>query len=307
MGKMADIKLFRYSDAESRELVARQAQLEKSLQHIIEKHMQDMLGIRLLGHEYPTGRNRRGIIDSLGLDENNCPVIIEYKRANNDNIICQGLYYLDWLMDHQAEFILLARNVLGEETAENIEFDGTRIICIASAFSRYDEQAVMQIDRNIELVRYRLYDDDLILLEMLNTSISHFLEDPERQGGTPGSEVGMPAPLQERVRSMNAATEFLYLELLAFAENLGEDVSIKFLKHYIALTRFKNFTCIQPLRNSLKLWLNLDPGQVPLEDGFSRDVSDLGHVASGNLLLEIRDKNGFIKAQPLIELAYQQN
>ena len=43
-------------------------------------------------------------MDTLGIDENNSPVVIEYKRSSNENVINQGLFYRDWLMDHQAEF-----------------------------------------------------------------------------------------------------------------------------------------------------------------------------------------------------------
>lgn len=307
---MAEIKLFRYSGNDSRELESRPALLERGLQRLIEKHMESFLGIRFLAHEYRTGRRHRGYIDSLGLDENNCPVIIEYKRFNDDNVICQGLYYLDWLMDHQAQFQLLAQEKLGEATPAAIEFGGSRVLCIAQTFSRYDEQAIMQIDRNIELIRYRFFEEDLLLLEMLNTSLSMFLEEPARalnDGRQTDGCVGMPAPLQEKVRSMNNDVENLYLELLAFAGNLGGDVSIKFLKHYIALARLKNFTCIQPMKSSLKIWLNLDPGQTPLEEGFSRDVSSLGHLGCGNVELDVRDHAGLLKAQSLIELAYQRN
>lgn len=305
---MGEIKLFRFNGQDSLELVPRLAQMERNLQYLMEKHLECFLGIRLLAHEYRAGRSLRGSIDSLGLDENGCPVIIEYKRFNNDNIICQGLYYLNWLMDHQAEFTALAMGKLGGP--QHIEFAGARVLCVASAFSRYDEDAICQIDRNIELIRYRFYGDDMILLELLNTSLSPLLANQEKLLGeenNPGASVGMPPSLQERVRGMNPETEALYLEMLAFAENLGTDVNIKFLKHYVALSRLKNFTCIQPTRATLKLWLNLDPGQVVLEDGFSRDVSTIGHHASGNLEVEVRDQESFLKAQPLIELAYERN
>ena len=54
-----------------------------------------------------TGAKHRGRIDTLGLDENGCPVIVEYKRHNNENVINQGLFYPDWLFDHKADFRLL--------------------------------------------------------------------------------------------------------------------------------------------------------------------------------------------------------
>ena len=69
-------------------------------------------------------------------------MIIEYKRALNENVINQGLFYLDWLMDHQGEFTLQVLNRLGKEWAEKIDWPGTRLLCIAGDFSRYDEYAV---------------------------------------------------------------------------------------------------------------------------------------------------------------------
>jgi CheY-like chemotaxis protein len=40
-------------------------------------------------------------MDSLGIDENGSPVIVEYKRSTNENVINQGLFYLNWLMGHR--------------------------------------------------------------------------------------------------------------------------------------------------------------------------------------------------------------
>jgi hypothetical protein len=123
-----------------------------------------------LATEYVTGKTHGGRIDTLGLDDNNCPVIIEYKRALNENVISQGLYYLDWLMDHQGEFTLQVMKKLGPDSSEAIDRSGPRLLCIAGDLTRYDEYAVPQIPRNIELLRYRRYGGDLLLLEMVRSS-----------------------------------------------------------------------------------------------------------------------------------------
>lgn len=104
------------------------------------------VGIRFLASEYSTGPKHGGRIDSLGIDENGCPVIIEYKRATNENVINQGLYYLDWLLDHQAEFQLLVQNKLGKPQAELIDWSAPRLLCIAGGFTKYDEHAVQQMN-----------------------------------------------------------------------------------------------------------------------------------------------------------------
>jgi RecB family endonuclease NucS len=68
-----------------------------SLQTLIERHLESLLGVRFPASEHSTGKTHRGRIDTLGIDENNRPVIPEYKRALNQNVINQGLYYLNWL------------------------------------------------------------------------------------------------------------------------------------------------------------------------------------------------------------------
>ena len=88
---MGDIKLFKVKD-EVEEIEGTSIQLEKHLQNLIEENMEVFLGVKFLATEHATGKVHNGRIDSLGIDENNCPVIIEYKRAINENVINQGLY-----------------------------------------------------------------------------------------------------------------------------------------------------------------------------------------------------------------------
>jgi serine/threonine protein kinase len=41
----------------------------------------------------------------------------------NENVINQGLFYLDWLLDHRAEFELLVMKNLGSQAAEQIDLE----------------------------------------------------------------------------------------------------------------------------------------------------------------------------------------
>ncbi|MFF3257858.1 hypothetical protein ACFYWO_01630 [Streptomyces sp. NPDC002932] len=51
--------------------------LEVALQRRVEADLEAMLGIRFLASESPTGPWHQGRIDTLGLDENGSPVVIE--------------------------------------------------------------------------------------------------------------------------------------------------------------------------------------------------------------------------------------
>lgn len=113
---MSDINLFRVGEnVEPVEL--RAVRLEKEIQTLIERNMETFFGVRFLATEYPVslvdGADvQGGRIDSLGIDENNCPVIFECKRDANENVINQGLFYLDWLIDHRVDFKLLVMDRL---------------------------------------------------------------------------------------------------------------------------------------------------------------------------------------------------
>ena len=82
---MADIKLYSIKTSVS-EIQASSVQLERELQVLIEKNMETFFGVTFLRSEYSITNGR---IDSIGIDENNCPVIFEYKRSVNENAINQ--------------------------------------------------------------------------------------------------------------------------------------------------------------------------------------------------------------------------
>lgn len=180
---MADIRIFRTDGPEALELKGSSVALEKSLQTYIEENLESILGITFLESEYSTGKTHAGRIDTLGIDENGFPVIIEYKRAINENIINQGLYYLDWLLDHKAEFELMVLKRLGEGYGERLDWSNPRLLCIAGDFTKYDTHAVQQINRNIELIRYRRFGDDLLLFELVNATAARGSL-PQPGGGT---------------------------------------------------------------------------------------------------------------------------
>ncbi|MGQ4386901.1 hypothetical protein [Streptomyces sp. SAS_270] len=85
--------------------------------------MEAMLGIRFLVTEYRTSRHR-GRIDALGLDESGTPVIVEYKRSRDQNVVNQALSYLSWLHDHHQEFKSLVEEKLGAKTTGELDWSG---------------------------------------------------------------------------------------------------------------------------------------------------------------------------------------
>ncbi|MEU9290273.1 DUF5655 domain-containing protein [Streptomyces sp. NPDC048275] len=292
---MPDLKLYNTNGGVT-EVAPRLADAEADVQGIVEGDMEKLLGVRFLASEYSTGPVHGGRIDSLGLDENGAPVVVEYKRGVDSGVINQGLFYLGWLMDHRAEFQHLVRDRLGVTTAAQVLWSAPRLICVAGDFTRYDVHAVREHRRSIDLVRYRFFGKDLLGLETV-ASVT---------GRTPAAKrvrrraAGLP-PVRGQGEALAELAEAVDDVLLG----LGDGVSRVQRKQYRAYQRLRNFACVcPPQKTKLLVYLKADPRDVDLVPGFTRDVTELGHHGTGDLEVQLRSERDVERAADLFRASY---
>lgn len=310
---MGDIKLFTTTNGVVSEITGHSVALERSLQTLIEHHLECFFGVRFLATEYSTGKTHAGRIDTLGIDEDGCPCIIEYKRSTNENVINQGLFYLDWLMDHKGEFELLVMKKLGAEAATTIEWTGPRLICIAGDFTKYDLHAVQQINRNIELIRYVRFGEDLLLLDLINSvQASDTIIDSSKTKSPKVLVSSTKAAykdktVDEHLQASSQKLLDLYELLKSTLVGFGDDVVEKRLKLYVAFKRIKNFASVEiaSTQEKLRCWVKVNPDTVQLEDGFTRDVRAIGHWGTGDLEITLTNAADVQKALPLFLKSYE--
>lgn len=160
--------LFKKNGSELTLLNAVQPDKEKDLQRLIEANLKDVLDMHFLASEYRTSSGR---IDSLAIDSEGAPAIIEYKRNKNDNVINQSLSYLKWLTAQQSDFFeMLMQKQLPRDVFDNMRLDWKhpRVVCIAESFSQFDIDTVEIVPLRIELFKYRFYEGDLFSLESVS-------------------------------------------------------------------------------------------------------------------------------------------
>lgn len=159
--------IFQTENNKIRQLKTSNFRNEKELQALVENNLEEIFGVRFIASELSTGEKHGGRIDTLGLDENNSPVIIEYKWGEKNNVINQGLFYLDWLVDHKGDF-----QILTEKKLKKIKIDWSqpRLILIASAFNKYDKYAINRMSENIELWTYTLYENGIFEVNIEGSS-----------------------------------------------------------------------------------------------------------------------------------------
>lgn len=205
---------------------------------------------------------------------------VEYKRRTDAGVIHQGLFYLSWLLDHRAEFERLVRDRLGVTAASQVLWSVPRLICVAGVFTRYDVHAVHEHRRSIDLVRYRLFGSDLLALETV-ASVSSGTQSVHRIRPPAGARAAADAGGTAMSELAAAVDEALL--------GLGDGVNRVERKTYLAYQRLRNFACVcRPQRRKLLVYLKVNPRDVDLVPGFTRDVSGLGPHGTGDLEVQLR-------------------
>jgi len=217
-------------------------------------------------------------------------------------------------MDHRKDFQWLVLERLGQEVAATIDWSAPRLLCIASNFTRYDEHAVKQINRNIELLRYRRFEDRYLMIELVHApkvgripapASAENLPDTTRESADP--DAYRSQRIDYRLANATQPLRTLFESITSYLTGLSDDVQTKHLKCYVAFKRIKNFVCLEiyPQAGVITAYLKVDPSTVQLENGFTRDVRKIGHFGTGDLEISIRTQEDFERAQPLFQRAYE--
>lgn len=274
---------------------------EKALQRLIEANLSETLEMHFLASEYRTDGGR---IDTLAVDNDGAPVIIEYKRSRNDNVINQSLSYFKWLRAQQPEFFkMLMHDRLDSETASGIKLDwkNPRIVCIAEAFSKFDIDTVEVVPLRIDLYEYRHYEKDLFGLEIVAVN--------KQQQSLVEACQAMPAETNQTIiQSMkdqsNASDSIraLFDELRERVMTLDRYVIEKPGKRGIAYRLDKNFAEVQIRKEWLVIYLR----PIDFEDpqNLVEKIGD-GYTITMNRRITLADPRDLDYVFGIVEQSYQ--
>lgn len=296
---MSELRLFSVENGKAQECHAAFFMLEREVQNLFEANLEALLGVRFVASEFSTGQGGR--IDTLGIDENGFSVVIEYKLDKNRTVINQGMSYMAWLRSHKTDFWKVVFEKLGKEVADSIDHSSTRLICIATDFTRDDLGAYELMPNNIDLVRYRRFGESQLLLERIQSSEAPM--NPSVGGTAPGKSQTVK-PIAQILEEMDAKPKAVYDMLRQAILSQGEDVVESPTKVYIAYKRTRNFASIAANKAELLLYLHLDPSKVELSEGM-RDMRGINHFGTGNLEVRVSRSEDVDRALPLIQQAYE--
>ncbi|MFN8399615.1 MAG: DUF5655 domain-containing protein [Anaerolineales bacterium] len=284
---------------------------ERELQRLFEENLETLLGARFIASEFTTGDRQRGRIDTLGLDEDGSPVIIEYKKSSKENVINQGLFYLDWLVDHKGDFALAAQDALGKDV--EIDWSSPRLILVAESFSEYDKYAVNRIGANIQLWTYRKYGDDYLFLDSIFSNTSQADLKKNKSSAAPSTEemeteetviYTTDDHLRDKPNELKAMFDTFRERI--FALNADGDILEKASKIYISYKHGKNFCEVAFLASSMKIWLDIPFSEIDDPNKLCRDVSKVGHHGTGHTETKLSNISEIDSVMYLVEQSYKQ-
>lgn len=282
--------------------------LEKEIQNLTEQNLATIFGIDFVCSEFSLGNFR---IDTLAFDKgSSCFVIIEYKRDKNFSVIDQGYAYLALMLNNKADFILeYNENNKNTLKRDDVDWSQSRVIFISPGFTTYQKEAINFKDLPIELWEVKRYDNKTINYNQIQTSGSQeSIKTISRQDETiqKVSREIIVYTEQDHLDDISEEIKELYEKFKNAILNL-DNIEVKPKKLYIAFVSGSNIADIRIQKSSLKIWINLQHGQLDDPKGICRDVSQIGHWGNGDYELLVNSDDNLEYIISLIKQSLKKN
>lgn len=267
---------------------------EKELHALVEKNLSYVMGIRLIATEYPIPNGR---IDTLGLDEDKVPVIIEYKWKKDLGAIVQGLFYLDWVMQNKKPFESIVKDKLGKDIAVNWSTQ-PRLIIVAQDFDTKELSAINLMIPSVELKKYSLYDG-LFNIEDVNIA--------KGKPGPKGDDVGggeEKYSLEQILQKTKPQTREVFSTIRDKILGISDAVWEKVGAFYCDYRTSSTFVSVHVQKAKLRIYIKMGDRKVNDPKGICKPVPTTYGYGLLNTYFELSKKDGIDYSLNLIRQAY---
>lgn len=245
--------LFEIKNSKARKVNQKEFKNELELHQLIDKNLEEIFGIRYIKDEHIT--EKHGRIETLGLDESNRPVVIEYKKTQEKGQLVQANRYMTWIKQNPDSFELIARKNLKNLNGE-IDFANPRILCFAQEYSIDDKCLALSL--GAELWKYRYYENETLVInreeepeQLIKTKSKGFtIEKIERQPRTAKS-------VDEHLQGASEELKDLFSRLDTQIREISSEIERYTTNAEIIYTTSRNFVymAVQTKNNCLRLLL----------------------------------------------------
>jgi len=282
--------------------------LEKEIQELTENNLKTIFGLEFVKSEFALNNFR---IDTLAFDkEANAFVIIEYKRDKNFSVIDQGYAYLSLMLNNKADFILEFNENLDKTLKRtDVDWSQSRVLFVSPAFTNYQREAINFKDLPIELWEVKRFENTTVSYEQIQKAgAQESIKTISKSDKTIDNVAKEIKVYSEQEHLENACDEIkeLYEKFKSAIQNL-DNLEIKPKKKYIAFVAGRNVIDILPQKKALKMWINMNKGELEDTKGITRDVSTTGHWGNGDYEIQIKDDENLEYILSLVKQSIKRN
>ncbi len=143
--------------------------LERELQSVTEKNLNEIFGLEFVASEFQHNNLR---IDTLAYDTyKKSFVVIEYKREKSFSVVDQGFAYLSLILNNQAEFVLEFNKKFQEKKGKaDFDWSQMRVLFLTRSFTVHQLEAINFRDLPIELWEVTRYEGDVLQYLQIKSS-----------------------------------------------------------------------------------------------------------------------------------------
>ncbi|MEI6141788.1 MAG: hypothetical protein WCP85_21125 [Mariniphaga sp.] len=273
--------IFEIKEDKAIKLKAKEFKHEFEMHQFIDNNLFELFGIRFITNEHRT--KIHGRIETLGLDNRNRPVVIEYKKNIERGQLVQANKYLRWIQQNPADFELLVRKKL--KIDDEIDFYNPKIICVAKEYDIDDKELEFSLKIEAELWKYQYYENGIFIIEReAEAESGHNFKVSKKTVKIDKIEIvtkqdfqdGSIKPIEKRLKESSEDIRDLYYKLNDKILSLNSQINQYTSQEYFGYRCDTSYRFIELniLKNSISLLLRT-------KDNFMKDPKNLTEKVTG--------------------------
>jgi predicted transport protein len=214
------------------------------------------------------------------------------------------------MLNNKADFILEFNESQNTTLKRNdVDWSQSRVLFISPAFTNYQREAINFKDLPIELWEVKRFENNTVSFEQIQKAgAKESIKTISKTDNAIDKVVKEIKVYSEQEHLANVSEEIkeLYEKLKNAVLNL-DNLEIKPKKKYIAFVAGTNVIDVWPQRKALKIWINMNKGELDDPKGLTRDISNIGHWGNGEYELQINSDEDLEYILSLVKQSIKKN
>jgi predicted transport protein len=186
------------------------------------------------------------------------------------------------------------------------------VICVAESYNKFDLDTADLLPINIELLKYRIYQNNILLVEPETQQKVHIPTSKVFEKGKKEKIIKEKVryTLEDHLSGVNPRIKKIFEMINEKIISLDESIIVEPKAKYIAYKLATNFVDVVVMKNGLKLFLNMPSGELDDFHGVARDLTKpkkIGHWGNGDYEVKLEKEEDIEKVFELIKQSYTYN